>query len=71
MADTMPGLGGNKPGMSYHCSYYNLYMPRAILHLDLDAFYYAVEETRNPDLPDKAFVVGTISSARESKRGTK
>jgi DNA polymerase-4 len=33
-------------------------MPRTILHIDLDAFYCAVEETRNPDLRDKAFAVG-------------
>ncbi len=33
-------------------------MPRIILHLDLDAFYCAVEETRNPDLRGRAFAVG-------------
>lgn len=33
-------------------------MPRIILHLDLDAFYCAVEETRNPELRGKAFAVG-------------
>jgi DNA polymerase-4 len=33
-------------------------MPRTILHLDLDAFFCAVEETRNPDLRGKAFAVG-------------
>ena len=33
-------------------------MPRTILHIDLDAFFCAVEETRNPELRDKAFAVG-------------
>jgi len=33
-------------------------MPRTILHLDLDAFFCAVEETRNPELRGKAFAVG-------------
>src|SRR5512138_112079 len=33
-------------------------MPRAILHLDLDAFFCAVEELRNPELRGKAFAVG-------------
>ena len=33
-------------------------MGRTILHLDLDAFFCAVEETRNPDLRGKAFAVG-------------
>jgi DNA polymerase-4 len=33
-------------------------MPRTILHLDLDAFFCAVEETHNPELRGKAFAVG-------------
>ena len=33
-------------------------MPRTILHIDLDAFFCAVEETQNPELRDKAFAVG-------------
>ena len=33
-------------------------MPRTILHLDLDAFFCAVEETQNPNLRGKAFAVG-------------
>jgi DNA polymerase-4 len=33
-------------------------MPRIILHLDLDAFFCAVEETQNPALRGKAFAVG-------------
>jgi DNA polymerase IV len=33
-------------------------MARTILHLDLDAFFCAVEETRNPALRGKAFAVG-------------
>src|SRR5512141_2188599 len=31
---------------------------RTILHLDLDAFFCAVEEIRNPELRGKAFAVG-------------
>lgn len=31
---------------------------RTILHLDLDAFYCAVEENQNPELRDKPFAVG-------------
>jgi DNA polymerase IV len=37
---------------------YNCHMPRTILHLDLDAFFCAVEETRNSELRGKAFAVG-------------
>ncbi|HSQ39388.1 MAG TPA: DNA polymerase IV, partial [Anaerolineales bacterium] len=33
-------------------------MPRTILHLDLDAFFCAVEETQNPSLRGKSFAVG-------------
>lgn len=33
-------------------------MRRTILHLDLDAFFCSVEETRNPDLRGRAFAVG-------------
>lgn len=40
-------------------------MPRTILHIDLDAFFCAVEETRNPDLRSKAFAVG----GRPEERG--
>ena len=37
---------------------YNGGMPRTILHLDLDAFFCSVEETRNPNLRGVAFAVG-------------
>ena len=39
-------------------------MVRTILHLDLDAFYCAVEEIQNPDLRDKPFAVGGKPSER-------
>jgi len=40
-------------------------MPRKILHLDLDAFFCAVEELNNPGLRGKAFAVG----GRPDQRG--
>jgi DNA polymerase-4 len=43
---------------NFFCLHYNKRMTRVILHLDLDAFYCAVEEIHNPDLRGKAFAVG-------------
>ena len=37
---------------------------RTILHLDLDAFFCAVEEQHNPDLIGKAFAVGASADQR-------
>jgi len=45
--------------------YYNSDVTRTILHLDLDAFFCSVEETRNPDLRGKPFAVG----GRPDERG--
>src|SRR5512133_2944305 len=39
--------------------------PRKIIHLDLDAFFCAVEELRQPDLRGQAFAVG----GRPQERG--
>ena len=38
--------------------------PRVILHLDLDAFFCAVEEIKDPGLRGKAFAVGGSPSGR-------
>jgi DNA polymerase-4 len=39
-------------------------MSRTLLHIDLDAFFCAVEETRNPALRGRAFAVGGRPEAR-------
>lgn len=39
-------------------------MIRTLLHIDLDAFYCAVEESKNPDLQGKPFAVGGKPSER-------
>jgi DNA polymerase-4 len=44
---------------------YNGAMPRTILHIDLDAFFCAVEENQTPSLRGKAFAVG----GRPEERG--
>jgi len=48
-----------------HHVHYNRGVSRKILHLDLDAFYCAVEEARNQNLRGKAFAVG----GKPDKRG--
>lgn len=52
-----PHRQGNGPAGVSRTSTPDL-MTSLILHLDLDAFFCAVEETRNPDLRGKAFAVG-------------
>jgi DNA polymerase IV len=43
---------------------YNHPMPRKILHIDLDAFFCAVEELHNPTLKGKPFAVGGKADQR-------
>jgi len=39
-------------------------MTRTILHVDLDAFFCAVEVLRHPELKERPFVVGGSADAR-------
>src|ERR687886_828893 len=43
---------------------YDLGMPRAVIHVDLDAFYCAVEELRTPALRGQPFAVGVRPEGR-------